>query len=150
MAVLYLSNSKGRDAQVMAANLRQPPKVRWIDDEGRQVNNLRIMKASIDRDFEALATQLGGPDKVGEALIHADPEIDLETVGCFLRETSRVYVNPEKKIVHRVQQWEVVRNPDGSERTRRLKKPNVPNVTEDQPIRWSGKLLPKKEVFNKF
>src|SRR5262249_56863421 len=45
---------------------------------------------------------------------------------------------------------EIVRNPDGSEKLRRPKKVLSPNVTTEQPLMWSGKLLPKREVFNKF
>jgi hypothetical protein len=45
---------------------------------------------------------------------------------------------------------EIVRNPDGTEKTRRPKKMQTPNVGPEQPIQWSGKFLPKKDVFNKF
>ena len=110
----------------------------------------RVLKGPIDRDCDALLARFGSLDKVGQALIHEDPEIDFETVGSFLHDTSRVYVSPERKIVHKVQQWEVVRNPDGSERLRRPRQSITPNVTSEQPLRWTGKLLPKREVFNKY
>ena len=79
-----------------------------------------------------------------------DPEIDLESVGRYLRETSRVYVNSDRQVVYGVNQVEVVRNPDGTEKLRRPKKLPVPNVSPEQPLLWSGKLLAKKDVFNKF
>src|SRR5206468_582729 len=90
------------------------------------------------------------PAGVADALVAGDPEIDLESVGSFLRETSRVYVNSDRQIVYGVTQVEIIRNPDGTEKARRPKKIQTPNVTRDQPLLWSGKLLPKCEVFNKF
>ena len=47
-------------------------------------------------------------------------------------------------------QIEIVRNPDGTEKLRRPKKVQTTNISVDQPLRWSGKLLPKRDVFNKF
>jgi len=150
MPAIFLSNSKGRDAAVMAESVRQPLRVRWIDADGRQATNYRVLRGTLDRDFDALQAQFGGMQKVTENLIAGDPEIDIESVGTLLRDTSRVYVNPERKIVHKVQTWEIVRNPDGSERTRRPKSAVVPNVSAEQPLKWTGKLMPKKDVFNKF
>jgi hypothetical protein len=150
MPEISLSNSKGRDAQVMAESVRSPLSVRWVDDHGRQATSVRLLRGTLDRDAEALASQLGGLDKVSEALINGDPEIDIEQVGSFMRDTSRVFVNSDREIVHAVHQWDIVFNPDGSERQRRPKKISIGNVTPESPLRWSGKLMPKKDVFNKF
>ena len=87
---------------------------------------------------------------MAKALIAGDPEIDPETTGSFLRDTSRVFVNSDRKIVYGVTQIEIVRNPDGTEKARRPKKAAMPNVNAEQPLVWSGKLLPKREVYNKF
>jgi hypothetical protein len=150
MGEFFLSNSKGRDAQVMAESVRSTLKVRWLDDEGRQVASHRVLKATVERDLDALLARFGDLEKVGAALTRDDPEIDLERVGSFLHDTSRVYIDTQKKVVHRVKMFDVIRNPDGSERLRRPHAVLVPNVTADQPLKWTGKLLPKKEVFNKF
>jgi hypothetical protein len=150
MVAFYLTNSKGRDSQVTAESIREPLRVRWIDCEGRQTANCRVLKSTVERDLDALLARHGSLEQVGQALVQDDPEIDFERVGGLLRDTARVYINKEKKIVHRVQAFEVVRNPDGSERLRRPRTLQLPNVTPENPLRWSGKLLPKKEVFNKF
>jgi hypothetical protein len=150
MVAINLCNSKGRDALVMAESVRAATRVRWLDEEGRQVNNCRILKGTVTTDIDTLLAGHGSLDKVAQALIKEDPEIDLEMVGSFLRDTSRVYVDSEKKIAHKVQVWEVVRAPDGTEKARRPSTSNLPNITPDQPLRWTGKLLPKREVFNKF
>jgi hypothetical protein len=89
-------------------------------------------------------------DRVSSALIEDDPEIDLEHVGRFLRDTSRVYVDASGEIVHRVQFWEIVRNPDGSERERRPRKILETNVAGEVPLRWSGKFIRKEEACRKF
>ena len=150
MVAIFMTNSKGRDSQVTAESVRAPLRVRWLDDEGRQTANCRVLKSTVGRDLDALVARLGSLEQVGQALVADDPEIDMKRVGSFLRDTARVYVNKEKKIVHRVQAYEIVRNPDGSERLRRPRTPPMPNITADNPLRWSGKLLPKKDVFNKF
>ncbi len=150
MPEISLSDSKGRDAQVIAESVRVPTRVRWIDDEGRQASTARLLKGTLDRDYGALLEAAGSPDKLADALIAGDPEVDLESAGSVLRDTSRVYVNSDRKVVHAVTSVEIVRNPDGTEKLRRPKKISVTNVTPEQPLLWSGKLLPKKDVFNKF
>jgi hypothetical protein len=150
MVAIYLTNSKGRDSEVKAESVRMPLRVRWIDDEGRQAASRRVLKATIDRDLDALLAAHGTLENVAQALVKDDPEIDFERIGSFLHDTARVYINKEKKIVHRVQVFEIVRNPDGSERLRRPRTMPLPNVSPDNPLRWTGKLLPKKDVFNKF
>ena len=92
MGVLFLSNSKGRDAEVMAESVRSMLRVRWLDAEGRQVASQRILRGTIDRDFDALLARFGTMSNVGQALIHDDPEIDFEAVGSFLYDTyNRLY-----------------------------------------------------------
>jgi hypothetical protein len=150
MPEISLTDSKGRDAAVMAESVRMPVRVRWVDESGRQASTARILKGTIDRDYAALLEAAGSPEKVAESLIAGDPELDIEATGAFLRDTSRVYINSDRQVVHAVSQIEVVRNPDGTEKLRRPKKLPVPNVSAEQPLLWSGKLLPKKDVYNKF
>ena len=108
MPEISLSNSKGRDATVVAESVRTPLRVRYLDAETRQAVSIRFIRGTYDRDFDALVAQAGSPEKVSDLLIQGDPEIDLENTGRFLSDTSRVYINPDRKIVHKVQFWEVV------------------------------------------
>jgi hypothetical protein len=150
MAEINIANSAGRDAVVISQSVRSTLKVRWVDDQGRQASAVRILKSTIDRDAAALARQVGAMEKVSDALVTGDPEIDLEQVGRFLRETSRVYVDPTGQLVHRVQFWEIVRNPDGTVRERRPRKIMETNVAAETPLRWSGKFIKKEEAYRKY
>ncbi len=89
---------------------------------------MRLLKAPIDRDAGALEGCDGGLGKVSDAIIAGDPEIDSELIGKYLHDTARVYIDRQRRIVRKAQQWEVVRNPDGSQRERRPRKPSCPNV----------------------
>jgi hypothetical protein len=150
MGTLNIANSQGRDAVVGSQTVVKPIKVRWLDEKGRQAQSARVMKSCLMYDLTALEAKAGGRDKIAPMIIAGDPEIDLEMFGAFLRETSRVYVNPDCKVVHKVQQWEVIKNPDGTERERRPRKVAQPNCATETPLKWSGKLMKKKEVYNKF
>jgi hypothetical protein len=147
---INITNAKGRNAVVGTQTVHKPLRVRWLDAEGRQAQSARIVKGDITRDTAALAAKAGGLDKVSQSLVDGDPELDLEMYGSFLRETSRVYVDVDGKIVHRVQQIEVVRNPDGTERERRPRKIQTANVADETPIKWTGKLMKKSEAYNRF
>lgn len=150
MPEISLSNSKGRDAQIMAESVRVPVLVRYVDQENRQAISTSLLKGTIDRDYEALLHKAGSPAAVAKALIEGDPEIDLEAVGTYLRDVSRVFINSDRQIVYSVSQMEIVRNPDGTEKARRPKKIQFPNVNNEQPLLWSGKFLPKRDVYTKF
>ena len=150
MGTINITNSKGRDAIVGAQTVIRPIKVRWLDEQGRQAQSARVMKSDLSHDLAALEAQAGGRDKIAAALIADDPELDVESFGALLKETSRVFVDPDGKIVHKVRQFEVIKNPDGTERERRPKKAAQPNVAAEAPLKWSGKVLKKSEVYNKF
>ena len=78
MATINIANSKGRDAVVGAQSVVKPVKVRWLDEQGRQIQSSRVLKSNISHDLAALEAQAGGRDKVAQLLIEGDPEIDME------------------------------------------------------------------------
>jgi hypothetical protein len=149
---INLSNSKQRDAVVGTRSVSSGLKVRWLDDKGRQAQSARILKVPLSHDFDALLAASGGdPVRLGDALQGGDPEVDLERTGAILRDTARVYIDPDQKIVHAAAVFDVLKNPDGSTKDRRPHKAPEPNVALDEtPLKWSGKLFKKSEVYNKF
>ena len=150
MSEINICNSKGRDGVVATENVGSTQSVRWVDQQNRQVNTVRLLKGSIQNDIEALRARFGELPDVGRALIESDPEIDLENTGRFLSDTSRDYIDPDRQIVHKVQFWEIVRNPDGSVRERRPRKIAETNLAGEQPLRWSGTFIPREQAVRKF
>ncbi len=151
MAEINIANSAGRDAVVAMRSVRSSRQVRWMDAQGRQAQSVRLLKSPIERDAAALQSQCGSLGKVSQAIVEGDPEIDAELIGKYLRETARVYVDPERQIVHKVQEWEIVREsgrlpagtPAPQAGRRRTSGP-------ESPMRWSGVFINKDEACRKF
>ncbi|HUY36024.1 MAG TPA: hypothetical protein VMV69_25015 [Pirellulales bacterium] len=150
MPEINIANSAGRDALVALESVRSTLKVRWLDEQGRQVESARLLKGAVDRDLDALLARYGELPSVGKALLEGDPEVDLENTGRLLRHTSRVYVDGDRQIVHKVHFWEIVRNPDGSQRERRPRRMLDPNLAGEQPLRWSGVYIRRDQACRKF
>lgn len=150
MPEINISDSGGRDAHVAMQSVGTTLKVRWVDPQKRQVNSVRLLKAPVANDVDALRDRFGELNDISQALIAGDPEIDLENTGKFLSDTSRVYIDPDRKIVHKVKFWEVVKNPDGSTRERRPRKIMETNLDGEQPLRWSGVYIKREQAIRKF
>ena len=150
MRGIKLMNSKGRDADVASASVRHMRRIRWLDDQGRQVRNVKVLKSTLDHDLDQLLEEHGDQAKLADALVDSDPELDLEQYGSYLEGTSRVYVDPDRKILCSVQEWEVVRTPDGEEKERRPRVVSQANAGIEAPLRWSGKLFKRKAIYNRF
>ena len=148
MGRINICNSKGRDAMVNTRSMRIPLRLKWLDQDNRPTKTVKILKASLDHDYDILKERFG--ESLSNALIEGDPEIDFEIFGSFLKNTSRVYINPERKIIHKASLLDIIKNPDGSERERKPHKTEAPNVATDSPLKWSGKMMPKEKVFNRF
>lgn len=147
---INIGNAQGRDAVVALSSVRSTLQVRWLDERGRQVTPRRLVRATIDREYEALLARFGTPEAVGAALLDGDPEIDTEFYGSALAQPRRVYVNDANEIVHHVSLTEVVLAPDGAEKERRPLALPEQNVATELPLKWTGKLFPKREVYAKF
>ena len=150
MPEINISNSTGRDAVVTFESVTSTQKVRWLDPKGRQAKSIRVLKSNVSLDVDALQEKFGELSDVAQALIDGDPEVDIETIGSFLRNTSRVFVDQNKRMVHKVKLFDIIRNPDRSVRERRPHEMHEPNVSADHPISWSGRLIKKEEACRKF
>ncbi len=151
MPEINLADNEGQDSPVSADSVSISSDVRWIDEAGAQVGSRKILRSSLPYDYGALTERHPEPEDLAEALIQGDPEVDLESFGSFLDDTSRVYVAPDNQIVHRVTMYELVRTPDGEVKERRPRKSQEPNVNvEKMPLRWTDKKFPKSELYRKF
>src|SRR5262245_52766179 len=133
---INLSNAKNRDAIVALESVRPKRDIHYIDEDQNAVITRRLLKTDVAHDLPALTQKNGDLKKLGENLVNDDPEIDIEQFGMFLSETSRVYVSG-KGIVHSVEEFEVIYNPDGDERQRRPRKKGLQNINIDAPLKWT-------------
>jgi hypothetical protein len=146
---INISNAKRRDAIVAMEGLVPRRQVQYLDPHGRPVRTRKLLKTDITHDLSALMKKRRSPAALATALIKDDPEIDIEEFGMFLTDTSRVYVS-KKGIVHLVEEFELLYNPDGTLRERRPRKKEPQNINTDVPLKWTGKFIKKTEAVNKF
>lgn len=146
---INISNEKNRDAVVAMEGVRPKREIRFVDEDLKSVFTRRLLKTDITHDLPELMKKLPNMEDVSEALVESDPEIDMESFGMYLTETSRVYVS-DKGIVHAVEEFEVVLNPDGTERDRRPRLKEPQNINTDIPLRWTGKFIKKSEAVKRF
>ena len=146
---INISNAKNRDAVVALEGVMPKRVVRYVDEKGKPVMTRKLLKTDVTHDLPELLKKKKKIEKVADALIKDDPEIDIEQFGMYLADTSRVYVT-KAGIVHLVEEFEIIKNPDGTERERRPRKKNPQNLNAEFPIRWTGKFIKKEEAIRKF
>jgi hypothetical protein len=146
---INISNSKNRDAVVATEALNPQREVRYTDPKGRPVTTRKLLKTDVTHDLPELLKKNKKLEKVANALIKEDPEIDLESFGMTLTDMARVYVT-KKGIIHLVEEIEVIYNPDGTVRERRPRKKEPQNMNSEFPMRWTGKFIKKDEAAHRF
>ena len=146
---INISNTKNRDAVVAFEAVVPKRELAFVDTKGKPVRTQKLLKTDIEHDLAALLKKKKDLNAVGKALVKDDPEIDLEHFGMTLTDTSRVYVS-KKGIIHLVDEWEVLKNPDDTIRERRQRQKQSQNINSDIPLRWSGKFIKKEEAAHKF
>jgi len=146
---INITNPKNRDAVVATEALNPKREIRYTDVKGRPVSTRKLLKTDVLHDLPELLAKKKKLDKVAEALIKEDPEIDIESFGMFLTDMARVYVT-KKGIIHLVEEIEVIYNPDGTVRERRPRKKEPQNMNGEFPMSWTGKFIKKEEAAHRF
>lgn len=138
----YLS-FEGKDARIFL----QPPRPKTREIKRVSPNNLDLSSVRITNGLNALPAT----EETIEAMRQGDPEIDLQSIGGILDTTTRAYYDPDtKEVATSFQVYNVVLNPDGSEKERKPFTPRHQNTNhESNPVKV-GKLVPRDALFRKF
>jgi hypothetical protein len=145
---LHISNSANRDATIVATSL--PAKEGTIPAKaGKPVTFKRYVAAGEGKLHDVLSEQLG--ENFSQKLIEGDPEIDLEMVGKIIEDTNTVLLKKDSQPLYCAPEiLEIIYGPDGKEVERRTPVEVAPNVNEELPIKWTGKLIPRADLVRKY
>lgn len=145
---IHLSNAKGRDATVGLVTLKSPP-LPTVGVEGETTIFRRCLAASEACLDATLRARLG--EEYATALVEGDPEIDMETIGQTIGETSVVFMDSCGELLYAEPRYmEVIFNPDGTEKERREPQEVSSNVNTAMPIKWGGKKMSIADAARRF
>ncbi len=151
MPNINLKDRRNRDALVRAESLGQTSTVRYVDKDGAQPALRSVLKATSEHTVDKLLAASGGDEaKFAADLVARDGDVDIERIGMFLTDTSRVFVNSNGGIVYHIEQTEIVRNPFGVEKERRPRRQLAANTEGEYPISWTGRLIKKDDAVRRF
>lgn len=146
---IHISNASNRDATVIAVSIPSIDKTLPAKD-GKEVFFKRYVAAGEKRLNDDLVKSFNKND-YSQELIEGDPEIDFEMVGRTISGTSTLLLDSEQNPIYCAPEiYEITFGPNGSEIDRKIPVDIAPNVNEDIPIKWTGRLIPKNEFFRKF
>lgn len=146
-----LSNEKKRNALINFKGYLPPKQVLYVDSYDEPTQSKKYIKHTIDESYENLLKQHSDdPNKLAEALVAGDPEVNLNMLGRYITQSSRVYLNSDQEIVFQIQKEEFVYNPKGEKTESREPRHLEANINVEKPLMWSGKSMPIKEIYKKF
>lgn len=145
---IHISNDRKRDARVAFEAQPIASTLRHVLPSGEEPQSVRLVKftGAMNR---CLLESYDTPELI-RALTEEDPDVDMEITGRKLRRTRRLFVDREYEIVYHVNLFQIIRNPDGTERERRELTKVPGNVNARIPLRWTGRMFPRSEAIRRF
>lgn len=149
--VIHIANSRMRDAEVAVEQQMCRSAVKTVLPSGDEKTTVKLLKNTVGYEYSVLLEKYNGKQaELENAILHSDPELDKETVGCILRHTHKLYVSQENQMVYRLNLFQVIYDPEGNETERRDINKLPANIDAEKPIRWTGKRFDKAEAIRKF
>lgn len=150
MRGIHIANAKRRNAEVAFEAQVEKRDIRTVLKNGKEKQNIRILKSTIDMDEEMLARQFGSWEEVADELIKSDPELNMEITGKKLNRTHRLWVDKNDQIAYRVNLFRTLYNPDGTENEHLDINKLQSNVNKEFPLKWTGRMFARNEVIRQF
>ncbi|MEZ4466615.1 MAG: hypothetical protein R3F43_19750 [bacterium] len=146
---IHLSNAASRDATVAFTGLRPaaPPRPGL---PGKDIRFVRYLATSEAGRHEALQARFG--EDYAQALVDADPEVDVDQVGRRIGRTDTVYLSASGDVLYAPPSVvEILLGPDGAEKERRAPDDREANINDEAiPLRWTGRKLKIAQVVGGF
>lgn len=150
MKAINISNDKARNAQVGFDIKRRKSDINMVRKDGLDFENVRLLKSTMATSIDKLIEQYGDAEKLADAIINGNPEVDIEKVGRRVKGVRKIYLNDSDKIAYRVSRQDVVYTSNGEEKEVKAFVETESNVNVDIPLRWTGKLIPKEKAVRTF
>lgn len=150
MRKIKIANSQKRDAEIVFGGLIRKPSIVYTLPDGSSARNIKILKADLKHQYEALLSAYGDDENIAQDIIAHDPEISLDNTGMLITGGQKVLVNHQLKPVFKVKATEEVYLPDGTLKEEKPFATKNQNILSDFPITWTGKQLPISEAYNRF
>lgn len=148
---IHIANMRKRDAEVAIQQQIKVSKTKTVLSTGEEKKNVRLLKNTVEYDFDVLINKYNGKlSSLEEAIKKEDPEIDFEIVGKRLRNTHKLYLDRDNNIAYRINLYQVIYNPEGEEMERHDINRVPSNINSELPLRWTGKKFPKSEAIRRF
>ncbi|MCH5346661.1 MAG: hypothetical protein J1E63_06095 [Muribaculaceae bacterium] len=149
MRKINISNDAKRNAEVAFGSTFHRPSPIFKTADGRRAKSERRVRTTLATADGSLISRFA--DGLADALIAGDPEIDMEQFGKKIEGIKRVYLTPEGKVAYGVTLSEHIYLPDGTEKEVRPEQTTEANIAlNDVPLRWTGKLIPRKQALRMF
>jgi len=150
MRTINLTNEKKRDAEVCMESARTTSGLHRVLESGEDYISIKVLKQNLALAFDTLSKNYEDLTHMGEAIIDADPEIDMEIIGKRITGTQKLYLDANDHIAYRVNMVQILKDPAGEEISRRDLTKAQSNVTGESIVQWSGRKFPKHETIRKF
>jgi hypothetical protein len=148
MRKFHLTNEQGLNAMVRYGSLR-PAAPPALGINGKAALFRRYLSATEAGLHEALVAEHG--EDYGQALIDGDPEIDMEAVGQQIANTQVVYLSSSGEVMYYPPKTvELILDPRGQEKDRRVPENVEANVNENIPVAWSGRRMKRVDALQRF
>jgi len=148
MRAINLANEQKRDAKIGFEAKPKKSVIKMVLPDGREKQNVQFLKTK--HNFCTLMKQYGTIEKIKDALIKGDPDVDIENSSRLIKSTRRVYLTGINEIAYSVTQIQLLFDKEGKETERRELSKSPSNIATDIPVKWSGKEFPKDEAVRKF
>ena len=150
MKYVRLMDSRKRDARIQAVSPRKPRLGDYRNQQGAEVRSFRFINDTERHNPQNLIDQVSDMDELADRLIKDDPEIDLEIAGRMIDQASQVWISGKGKVMHSARMMDIVYTPEGDVKAKKDFVNQEPTVTEDIALPWTGKLIPVRQVLQKF
>lgn len=149
--LMALADEREREVQIVIEPARPREPWQFVGPDGRLLHNERFIKTTEGHLYEDLLARCDDdPEGLAQALVAGDPEVDLEATGRVLGAASRVWLRPDGSALYSKRVLDVVEDVHGEARERSDFVDVDATVSDEAPLRWTGRLIPLAAVVRRF
>ena len=150
---IKIQDKDKRDADINFKSVKKGNMIYMALDNGEKPINKKVIKSTIENSIEHILNKSNPTDedyiKFSDKLLKEDSEIDFELFGKFIGKTDKIYTDKNLKPVYNVTVTEQILDPKGELVEEKDKKFIKSNITGEDTVKWTGKYIPKKQLYNK-